>query len=75
MSSALESVYPGIADLHKGVLPALREYLGMHPQDATNEAADIAWALYNLNFLARHPSVSEVEAALEALQVEGEVLA
>jgi len=75
MVSAPESVYPGKADPHGDVLLALREYLVLHPEDTTNEAADIAWALCNLNFLDRQPSETEVVAALEALRVEGEVLA
>jgi hypothetical protein len=72
---APEPVYPGKADLDKDVLPALREYIAIHPQDDTNEAAEFAWALYNLTFLVRQPSVAQVGAALEALTVEGEVLA
>jgi hypothetical protein len=75
MASASELVYPGKADPDKDVLPALREYLVIHPEDTTNEAVDIAWALYNLNFLDHQPSEAEVVAALEALRVEGEVLA
>jgi hypothetical protein len=75
MASTPESVYPGKADPDKDVLPALREYLVIHPEDTTNEAADIAWALCNLNFLDHQPSAAEVVAALEALRVEGQVLA
>jgi hypothetical protein len=75
MASTPESVYPGKADPDKDVLPALREYLVIHPEDTTNEAADIAWGLCNLNFLDHQPSEAEVVAALEALRVEGQVLA
>jgi hypothetical protein len=71
---AAEPVHPGEVDPHNDVLPALREYLSIHSQDATNDVADIAGTLYNLNVLTRQPLEAEVEAALEALTIEGEAL-
>ncbi len=55
------------------VLSALRELFSRHPEAIAFEAETLTKLLYELR-IARRPVVFEVEAALEALRVEGEVL-
>jgi hypothetical protein len=57
------------------VLPALRDFLGQHPAMMQSGAESLSRALYMLRFLPYRPETFEVEAALDALRVEGEVLA
>jgi hypothetical protein len=57
------------------VLPALRELLGQHPAMTQSGPETLSRALYKLRFLPYRCEPFEVEAALEALLVEGEVLA
>jgi hypothetical protein len=57
------------------VLPALRDLFSQHPAMMHSGSETLGRALYMLRFLPYRPEVFEVEAALEALRVEGEVLA
>jgi hypothetical protein len=56
------------------VLLALRELFSQHPVMTQSGCEALGRALYMLRFLPRRPEPFEVEAALEALMVEGEVL-
>jgi hypothetical protein len=57
------------------VLPALRELLSQHPGMTRSGLESLSRALYVFRFLPYQPETFEVEAALEALCVEGEVAA
>ncbi len=54
---------------------ALREMLGNHPRLTAYSVETLAELLWSLRYLPRRPEGCEVEAALETLRVEGEVLA
>jgi hypothetical protein len=56
------------------VTPALRELFSQHPVMVYSGPETLGRTLHMLHFLPCRPETSEVEAALEALQVEGEVL-
>jgi hypothetical protein len=56
------------------VLDALRSMLSEYPQVATVGPETLSELLYERRFLSHQPEVFEVEAALEALRIEGEVL-
>ena len=56
------------------VLAALREFLAQHPFCEFSSAHELAGELRGWGCLMRRPHEAEVEAALEALTVEGEVL-
>lgn len=56
------------------VLPALRELLRHHPVLEQSGTETLSRALFVLRFLSYRPGVLAVDAALEALVVEGEVL-
>ena len=58
-----------------GVLLALRDLFSQHPAMIYSEPETLGRALHVLRFLPYRPETFEVEAALEALRVEGEVLA
>ena len=57
------------------VLPTLRDLFGQHPGMIHSGPETLGRALYMLRFLSYRPETLEVEAALEALRVEGVVLA
>ena len=59
------------------VLHALRELLSLlsvHREAADSQAEVLADLLYEQHFLSHRPEVFDVEVALEALRIEGEVL-
>jgi hypothetical protein len=56
------------------VLDALRSMLSQYPQAATAGPETLAELHYERRFLPYRPETFEVEAALEALTIEGEVL-
>ena len=70
MTPAQNSVYTT-----NDVLPALRELLSQHTEAAKSGPETLGRLLYVLCFLPRRPEICEVGATLEALLVEGEVLA
>lgn len=57
------------------VLPALRELFSQHPAAVSSGPEALVRLLYVLGFLSFRPGVCEVEAALEALTLEGEIAA
>jgi hypothetical protein len=57
------------------VLPALREMLARRPHCADFDAKALSLVLWFRNYLPYPPDEAEVEAALEALRLEGEVVA
>lgn len=57
------------------VLVALRELFSQHPGTMRSGPEFLSRLLYVLRFLPYRPDVFEVEAALEALQIEGELAA
>jgi hypothetical protein len=57
------------------VLPALRELLSKDPRLVDYSAEALGRLLWVLGYLPQQPADHEVEEALEALCVEGEVLA
>jgi hypothetical protein len=57
------------------VVPALRQYLSIRPSAVSVAPSVTARELRLLDLMERESSEAEVEAALEALTVEGEVLA
>jgi hypothetical protein len=56
------------------VLPALRHLLGQHSAMTEAGSETLSRALHVFCYLPCQPEVFEVETALEALLVEGEVL-
>jgi len=68
-------LYPSEGDPHEDVVPAVRQYLSKHPSAVSDEARVTARKLRLWGLMEREPSEEEVEAVLEALTVEGEVLA
>jgi hypothetical protein len=61
--------------LHECVLPALRELLATRPQAANCSPETLARLLWEGRYQTQQPADHEVEEAMEALRVEGEVLA
>jgi len=57
------------------VLPVLRELFSKHPEAAKSGPETLSRLLYVLRFLPCKPETHEVEAALEALALEGEIAA
>jgi hypothetical protein len=57
------------------LLPALRELFSQHPTATRSGPETLARLLWVLRYLPYRPLVFEVEAALEVLSIEGEVLA
>jgi hypothetical protein len=57
------------------VLEALRDLFSHHPKTTVAGPEMLAELLYEYRSLSIRPENCEVEAALEALRVEGEVLA
>jgi hypothetical protein len=68
-------VYPSEVDPHHDVVPALRQYLSMRPSAVSDEPCVTTRELRLWGLMEREPTEAEVEAALEALTVEWEVLA
>jgi hypothetical protein len=66
---------PPIRIIHNAdVLPALRELFGQHPTMTQSGPESLSRALYVFRFPPHRPPTFEVEAALEALRIEGEVV-
>jgi hypothetical protein len=57
------------------VLPALRDLFSQHPAMKQSGPETLSRALRVLCYLSYRPETVEVETALEALRIEGEVLA
>ena len=57
------------------LLSALRELFSQHPVMTQSGCETLSKALFVLRYLPYRPEPSAVEAGLEALRVEGEVLA
>lgn len=57
------------------VLPALRDLLNQHREVSSTSPEELADLLWTLRYLPYRPHAFAVEAALEALLVDGEVLA
>jgi len=60
---------------YPAVLPALRDLFGQHPSMTQSGCETLGRALFVLRFLSYRPEPFAVEAALEALRIEDEVLA
>jgi hypothetical protein len=56
------------------VLGALRSMLSQHPQATTAGSETLAELLYERRFVPYRPAVFDVDVALEALRVEGDLL-
>jgi hypothetical protein len=72
---ALAKLYPSEVDPHEDVVLALRQLLSIHPSAVSDEPSVTTQELRLWGLMEREPSEGAVEAALEALTVEGEVLA
>ncbi len=68
----MHRLYP--ADPHS-VLVGLRDLLSRNPEAACRGPEALQELLYAGRFVPRRPTMHEVEAALDALRVEGEVVA
>jgi hypothetical protein len=68
-------LYPSEVDLHEDVVPALRQCLSICPSAVSDEPYVTIREIRLRGLMEREPSEGEVESALEALAVEGEVLA
>jgi len=73
--TAPTELYPSEVDPHEDVVPALRQFLSMRPSAVSDEPRVTTRQLRLWSLMEREPSESEAEIALEALSVEGEVLA
>jgi hypothetical protein len=56
------------------LLPALRELFSQHPAMIQSGCDTLSRGLFVLRYLPSRPETFQVEAALEALLVEGEIL-
>jgi hypothetical protein len=56
------------------LLPAVRDLLSQHPAYQEHGACEVAEGLFWLRYMNYRPHEAAVEAALDALTVEGEVL-
>ncbi len=65
--------YHAEPSLTSTILPALRELLSRHPDLAESGPEELQLRLRG--YLPRRPEVCEIEVAMEALRVEGQVLA
>jgi hypothetical protein len=70
MRSAPQRILPNDPD----VLPALRGLFSQHPFCVDWDAHELAGVLRAQGYLNRRPHEAAVEAALEALSIEGQVL-
>jgi hypothetical protein len=76
MQRSLKVFAPPQRSIHEGeVLPALRELLSQHPGMTQSGLESLSRALYVFRLLPYCPNTSEVEAALDALRVEGKIAA
>ncbi len=57
------------------ILPAVRSLIHQHPQAAYCPPETVARLLWVLRYLPRRPDASEVEAALEALELDDGIAA
>lgn len=65
--------YHAEPSLTSEILPALRELLSRYPDLAYSTPEELQLRLHN--YLSWRPEVCEIEVAMEALRVEGQVLA
>ena len=72
---APETLYLSKPTTRDDVLPALRELLSQHPAVTYKSPGTLARLLRMLGYVSYQPETFEVEAALEALHIEGEVAA
>ena len=70
MTPAQDSVYTT-----NDVLPTIRDLFSQHPEAANSGPETLSRLLYVLRFLPYQLEFYEVEAALEALLLEGEIAA
>ena len=70
---APETLYKTSSE-YDDVFLALRELLSLHREIVDSGAEVLADLLYERRFLSRRPDAFDVEVALEALRMEGEVL-
>jgi hypothetical protein len=63
-----------IADDHD-LLPDIRELFSRFPEYRHHQPWELQWLLFALSYSDELEDENEIAAALEALQVEGEVLA
>jgi hypothetical protein len=68
-------VYLNKPTAREDVLPALRELFSQHPAVTHKSSDTLARLLGVMRYLAYRPETFEVEAALKALRVEGEIAA
>ncbi len=57
------------------VLPMIRELFSRFPEYRHHQPWELQWLLFALNYSDELEDENEIAAALEALRVEGEVLA
>jgi hypothetical protein len=69
----MRQLYSSSSD--SNVLPALRELLDQHPEAHSSAPEKLAGLLWMLRYLPYRPDVFAVEAALEALILDGDVAA
>jgi hypothetical protein len=60
---------------HPDVLPMLRDLFSRHPEYRHHQPWELQWLLFVLGYSEQLEDENEIAAALEALRVEGEVLA
>jgi hypothetical protein len=72
---APNKLYPSEVYPHEDVVPALRGFFSIRPSAVTDLPCHTARELRRLGLMEREPSEGEVDAALQALTIEGEVLA
>jgi hypothetical protein len=76
MQRSLKVIAPPHKIVHDpSVLPSLRELFSQHPAMTQSGTETLSRALHVFRFLPYCPETFEVEAALEALRVEGEIAA
>jgi hypothetical protein len=72
---APEPLYPTEHPTNEAVLPALRDMLSQSPEMMCSGSETLSERLYTPRYLPFPPDEADVEAAREALLVEGELLA
>jgi hypothetical protein len=76
MQRSLKVFAPPQRSIHEGdVLPALRELFSQYPAMTQSAPETLSRALSVFGFLPYQPETFEVEAALEALRIEGGIAA
>jgi hypothetical protein len=71
----MQELYLSEPTPREDVLPALRELLSKYPGVTYNSPDTLAQLLRMLGYVPYQPETFEVEAALEALRVGGEIAA